>query len=98
MFSLAVWVVTGITAGLVARGIVIRRDNPPVYILIGLGILGAVIGGAVAAAIWPTWVGPATTDGNLIPGFLLSIVGSAVVLAAFIATDLRNTAPDRPGR
>lgn len=85
MFSLAVWVFTGVTVGLMAWGARSANDHRPVAGMLVVGVFGAILGGVIAAAIWPTWVPSPDRDQDIFPGWLLSGVASAAVLAVYLS-------------
>lgn len=48
----AIWIViAGFVIGLIAKAVVPGRQNIPLWLTIGLGIVGALVGNLIAAAI-----------------------------------------------
>jgi uncharacterized membrane protein YeaQ/YmgE (transglycosylase-associated protein family) len=48
----AIWiVVAGLVIGLIAKAILPGRQNIPLWLTVGLGIIGALVGNLIAAAI-----------------------------------------------
>jgi uncharacterized membrane protein YeaQ/YmgE (transglycosylase-associated protein family) len=84
MFSFAVWVFTGVTAGAMAWGIRPPHDQRPAYILLAMGVAGAILGGAIAAAIWPTWVNSPEPGHDIFAGWAMSAVGAVALLAVYL--------------
>jgi uncharacterized membrane protein YeaQ/YmgE (transglycosylase-associated protein family) len=76
----AIWiVVAGLIVGLIAKGIVPGKQRIPLWLTVALGIVGALIGNLIAAAI-----GVRNTSGVDWIRHLLQ-VGVAVALVAVVA-------------
>ena len=84
MLSLLSWIVVGLFVGFIARALVPGRQKIGVPLTIGLGIAGAVVGGLISTAIWPTWANEPEVN-RMWPGWLMSIVGAVIVLAGYLA-------------
>ena len=84
MLSLLSWLITGFVVGLIARAIVPGRQSLGIIMTIVLGVVGAVLGGLISTAIWPTWANDPNVN-RMWPGWLLSIVGAVVVLWGYVA-------------
>jgi uncharacterized membrane protein YeaQ/YmgE (transglycosylase-associated protein family) len=84
MLSLLSWLITGLVVGLIARAIVPGRQSLGIIMTIVLGVIGAVLGGLISMAIWPTWANDPNVN-RMWPGWLLSIVGAVVVLWGYVA-------------
>jgi hypothetical protein len=97
MFSFAVWVATGFTVAVIARALEPRQERTSAFVLIGTGIIAALIGGSIAAAIWPTWVGPTTSgqDRDIAAGWIASGLVSALVLWVYMRIRGRVEIPRR---
>jgi len=69
------WIVVGLVAGW-ATGKIMRGAGYGVLADIGLGIVGAVVGGMIVSAlgVYPT--------GGMIPTILVAILGAVVVVVA----------------
>ena len=84
MFSLLSWIVVGLLVGLIARALVPGRQKIGVLLTIGLGIAGAMLGGLLSTALWPTWANDPDVN-RMWPGWLMSIAGGVVVLWGYLA-------------
>ncbi len=84
MLSLLSWLVTGLIVGLIARAIVPGRQSLGILLTITVGIVGAVLGGLISSAIWPTWTNEPDVN-RMWPGWLMSILGAVLVLWAYVA-------------
>ena len=84
MLSLLSWIVTGLFVGLIARALVPGKQHIGIALTIGLGIVGACLGGLVSAAIWPTWTDEPDVNRTW-PGWLMSVVGGVIVLWGYLA-------------
>jgi uncharacterized membrane protein YeaQ/YmgE (transglycosylase-associated protein family) len=69
------WVVVGLVAGW-ATGKIMRGAGYGVLADIGLGIVGAVVGGMIVSSLG------VYTSGGVIPTILVAILGAVVVVAA----------------
>ena len=67
------WIVVGLIAGW-ATGKIMRGAGYGVLMDIGLGIVGAVVGGTLMRSLG------FTTSGGLIPAILVAILGAVVVV------------------
>ncbi|QDU21853.1 GlsB/YeaQ/YmgE family stress response membrane protein [Urbifossiella limnaea] len=84
MLSLLSWLVVGLIVGFVARALVPGRQKIGVPLTIGIGIAGAMLGGLISLAIWPTWADQPDVN-RMWPGWLMSVVGAVIVLAGYLA-------------
>ncbi len=82
MLALLSWIITGLIVGVIARAIVPGRQNFGWIMTIVLGIVGAFVGGLISSFIWPTWTDSSVS--TMWPGWIMSIVGGVLVLAAFL--------------
>ena len=72
------WIVLGLIAGAIAK-LLMPGDDPGGFILtILIGVVGAVIGGAIA-----TGIGWGSVDGINLPSLVIAVVGSLILLFAF---------------
>ena len=83
MFALIGWLVTGLIVGLIARALVPGKQSLGIIMTIVLGVVGAMVGGLISSAIWPTW-GNDPDVSQMWPGWLMSIVGAVIVLAGYL--------------
>jgi uncharacterized membrane protein YeaQ/YmgE (transglycosylase-associated protein family) len=77
MLSFIWFLIIGLIAGALARLIMPGRDAMGWLATILLGIVGSVVGGLIAMAIWPN---EGRTGGIPTAGLLLSILGAIIVL------------------
>ncbi|MFO0796320.1 MAG: GlsB/YeaQ/YmgE family stress response membrane protein [Gemmataceae bacterium] len=84
MLSLLSWLVVGLIVGFVARALVPGRQKIGVPLTIGLGVAGAMLGGLLSVALWPTWADQPDVN-RMWPGWLMSVVGAVIVLAGYLA-------------
>lgn len=74
------WIVLGLIAGFLAKLIMPGRDPGGIIITIGIGIVGAVIGGFVA-----TLVGLGSVSGLNVGSIVIAVVGSLLLLGIWRA-------------
>lgn len=72
------WVIFGLIAGILAKWILPGKDDGGFIMTIILGIVGAVIGGAIS-----TVLGFGRVDGFNLGSFFVAVVGSIVVLMIY---------------
>jgi uncharacterized membrane protein YeaQ/YmgE (transglycosylase-associated protein family) len=89
MWSLLCWIATGLVVGLIARAIIPGRQSMGLALTIGLGIVGAFVGGLISMAFWPTWANDPDVN-RMWPGWLMSILGGVVVLGLYVAATNRR--------
>ncbi|QEL20532.1 GlsB/YeaQ/YmgE family stress response membrane protein [Limnoglobus roseus] len=94
MFSLISWLIVGLIVGFIARAIVPGRQPIGVLLTVALGVVGAVVGGFISSALWPTWADEPDVN-RMWPGWLMSIAGAVVVLWAYVALTGRRTLATR---
>ncbi|MGF7224512.1 putative membrane protein YeaQ/YmgE (transglycosylase-associated protein family) [Pantoea agglomerans] len=75
MMGILSWVVFGLLAGIIARCIMPGKEHMGIFMTIILGIIGALIGGAVSTAL-----GFGKVDGFNIYSIAIATVGSIIVL------------------
>lgn len=73
------WILLGLAAGIVAKFLMPGRDQGGVFITALLGIVGSLVGGFLGRLVG--WYG----DGDPV-GFVLAVIGSMVLLAAYRST------------
>jgi uncharacterized membrane protein YeaQ/YmgE (transglycosylase-associated protein family) len=86
MLSFIWWLIIGLIAGALARLIMPGRDPMGIIATMLLGIVGSVLGGLVAMAIWRN-----TGEGFQPAGILLSILGAILVLWIWRMIKSRST-------
>ena len=90
MLSLLSWIITGLVVGLIARAIIPGRQSLGLLLTIGLGVVGAFVGGLISSMIWDTWANDPNVD-RMWPGWLMSIAGAALVLGLYVAATNRRS-------
>jgi uncharacterized membrane protein YeaQ/YmgE (transglycosylase-associated protein family) len=79
------WViVVGLVLGVIARGVIPGRQRIPLWLTILFGIVGSILGNAVAG-----WLGVADTSGVDWIRHLLQLIGA--ILVVFVGDMLWNT-------
>lgn len=76
MYGIVGWIVFGLIVGALAKLVMPGRDPGGIIVTIILGIVGAVVGGWIGQAVG--LYGP-----NQPAGFLMSLLGSVVLLAIY---------------
>ncbi|MBA3834221.1 MAG: GlsB/YeaQ/YmgE family stress response membrane protein [Chthoniobacterales bacterium] len=82
--SIIAWLILGLIAGFIGSKIV-NRSGEGVLLDIGLGVVGAVVGGFLFSLI-----GAAPVTGFNIYSLIVAVVGSIVVLLIYYAITGRN--------
>jgi uncharacterized membrane protein YeaQ/YmgE (transglycosylase-associated protein family) len=82
--SIIAWLILGLIAGFIGSKIV-NRSGEGVLLDIGLGVVGAVVGGFLFSLI-----GAAPVTGLNIYSLIVAVVGSIVVLLIYYAITGRN--------
>jgi len=93
------WLIAGLIVGALARLVVPGRQNMGIGLTIVLGIVGALVGGFISSMLF----GPnLTTDPTgtyaietAWPGWIMSIIGAALVLGITLAVTAGTTTTDR---
>ena len=73
------WILFGLVVGIVAKFLMPGRDPGGFFITVLLGIVGSLVGGFLGRLVG--WYG----DGDPV-GFVMAVVGSIVLLAAYRTT------------
>lgn len=84
MLSLLSWLFVGLIVGFIARALVPGRQSIGLLLTIGLGVAGAMLGGFMSTALWPTWANDPDVN-RMWPGWLMSVVGAVILLAGYLA-------------
>ncbi|MEU9621999.1 MULTISPECIES: GlsB/YeaQ/YmgE family stress response membrane protein [unclassified Streptomyces] len=81
-------IIVGLVLGVIARAILPGKQNIPLWLTTVFGILGSVLGNAVA-----TWIGVNNTKGIDWTRHLLQLIGAVVVvgLGDMLWTSFRGT-------
>ncbi|MFF2963393.1 GlsB/YeaQ/YmgE family stress response membrane protein [Streptomyces sp. NPDC057963] len=81
-------IIVGLVLGVIARAILPGKQNIPLWLTTVFGILGSVLGNAVA-----TWIGVNNTKGIDWTRHLLQLIGAVVVvgLGDMLWTSFRRT-------
>jgi uncharacterized membrane protein YeaQ/YmgE (transglycosylase-associated protein family) len=89
MVSLIGWLIAGLIVGAIARLLMPGRQPMGMLMTIALGIVGALVGGAISWAIWGMPGEPFAA--HAWPGYLLAILGAVLVLWVALASSRRAT-------
>lgn len=84
------WMLCGLIVGLVARLLVPGRQRLGLLLTMVLGIVGAVVGGFLYSLIQGAPSEPFSLSGNAWHGWIVSVIGAAVVLWAYVALNPRR--------
>lgn len=84
---LLTWMIVGLVTGLITYGILPGHDRGGVVVNIAIGVLGAIVAGAVFS-----YFGYASTTGVGLWSILVAIVGAIVLLFLFHALAGRRAA------
>ncbi|WWO96891.1 MAG: GlsB/YeaQ/YmgE family stress response membrane protein [Candidatus Dasytiphilus stammeri] len=76
--DILVWILFGLITGILAKWLMPGQDGGGIIITILLGIAGAVVGGWIS-----TFLGLKRVNGFNIGSFLISIVGSIIILLIY---------------
>lgn len=81
-------IIVGLVLGVIARAILPGKQNIPLWLTTVFGILGSVLGNAVA-----TWIGVNDTKGVDWTRHLLQLIGAVVIVAVgdMLWTSFRGT-------
>ncbi|HEY9599637.1 MAG TPA: GlsB/YeaQ/YmgE family stress response membrane protein [Cyanophyceae cyanobacterium] len=73
------WIVLGLIAGAIAKAIYPGHQGGGIFATIGLGILGALVGGYLGQVLLGTG-GGATVGALTIPSIIFAIIGAMVLI------------------
>ena len=76
MFSILGWIIFGLIVGALAKLVMPGRDPGGIIVTIGLGIVGALLGGWLGRAIG--WYGPGEPA-----GFVMALIGALILLGLY---------------
>ncbi len=77
------WMLCGLIVGLIARLLVPGRLNISLLLTMVLGIVGAIVGGFLYSLVQGAPSEPFSLSGNAWHGWIVSILGSVLVLWAY---------------
>lgn len=81
------WIIIGLVAGLLARMLMPGRQPMGWLLTIILGLIGSVVGGVIASAIFGT---NPNEPGFHTGGLIMSTIGAVLVLWAYLAFEKRR--------
>jgi len=84
MLSLLSWLIAGFFIGLIARALIPGKQSIGTGMTIVLGIVGAIAGGLLSTAMWPTWANDPDVS-RMWPGWLMSIACASILLWAYVS-------------
>lgn len=87
MMGFVWWLAIGLVAGSLARLLVPGRQSMSLLWTTGLGLLGSIVGGVVALAVYGY---DQTAPGFPTAGLVASTIGAIVVLGGFVAYSRRR--------
>lgn len=73
------WIVLGLIAGAIAKAIYPGHQGGGIFATIGLGILGALVGGYLGQLLFGT-SGGAAAGALTVPSILFAILGAVVII------------------
>ncbi|MEW6496100.1 MAG: GlsB/YeaQ/YmgE family stress response membrane protein [Cyanobacteriota bacterium] len=79
MWGIIAWIVLGLIAGAIAKAIYPGHQGGGILATIGLGILGALVGGWLGNALFGVGAG-ATVGAISIPSIIFAIIGALILL------------------
>jgi uncharacterized membrane protein YeaQ/YmgE (transglycosylase-associated protein family) len=81
MWGIIAWIVLGLIAGAIAKAIYPGHQGGGIFATIGLGILGAMLGGWLGQTLLPGAGASAATAGAIsLPGIIFAVLGAIVLL------------------
>jgi uncharacterized membrane protein YeaQ/YmgE (transglycosylase-associated protein family) len=78
LFTLLVWAVIGLVIGALAKTLMPGADSTNIVTTSVLGIVGALVGGAIASA-----VGLGSLQGFTLSGLVIAVLGALLVLTLY---------------
>jgi uncharacterized membrane protein YeaQ/YmgE (transglycosylase-associated protein family) len=83
--SLLSWMVCGLIVGLIARALLPGRQSMGLLMTMVLGIVGAVVGGALYSLVQGAPSEPFSLSGNAWHGWVVAALGAVLVLWAYVS-------------
>ncbi|MFO0863718.1 MAG: GlsB/YeaQ/YmgE family stress response membrane protein [Gemmataceae bacterium] len=88
MFDILGWLVVGLVVGVVARLMMPGRQGMGILATMALGIVGALVGGAISYFVWGYDLEPFSLYAW--PGYVFAVLGSILILAIAGANSYRE--------
>lgn len=79
MFDIMGWMVAGLVIGAIARLMMPGKQGMGILATMALGIVGALVGGAISYFIWGVDAEPMSMSAW--PGYVFALLGSIFILA-----------------
>ena len=89
--SILSWMLCGLIVGLIARLLVPGQQSMGLLLTMGLGIVGAVVGGFLYSLFQGAPSEPFSLSGNAWHGWIVAILGAVLVLWVYVAVGRRST-------
>lgn len=81
MYGIIAWIVLGLIAGAIAKALYPGHQGGGIFATIGLGILGAVVGGWLGQTLLPGAGASAASVGAIsLPGIIFAVLGALLCL------------------
>lgn len=78
--SIIAWIILGLIAGAIAKALIGGREPGGVIVTVGIGVVGAILGGFLASALF----GVDTTRGFFnISTWITAIIGACILLVIY---------------
>ncbi|HLN27308.1 MAG TPA: GlsB/YeaQ/YmgE family stress response membrane protein [Gemmataceae bacterium] len=88
--TLLSWMICGLIVGMIARVLVPGRRSMSLLLTMVLGIVGAVVGGFLYSFVEAASPEPFSLSGNAWHGWIVAILGGALVLWVYVALHPRK--------
>jgi uncharacterized membrane protein YeaQ/YmgE (transglycosylase-associated protein family) len=88
MFDILGWLVAGLVVGAIARILMPGRQGMGILATMSLGIVGALVGGAISYFVWGADTEPLSMYAW--PGYVFAVLGSILVVAIAGANSYRE--------
>lgn len=81
MTGIIAWIILGLIAGAIAKAIYPGRQGGGIFATIGLGILGALVGGYLGQVVFGSSGAASASAGALtIPGVFFAVLGAILLI------------------
>ena len=74
------WIILGLIAGAIAKALYPGHQGGGIFATIGLGILGAVVGGYLAQFLPGVGASAASVAGLTLPGIIFAVLGAMLCI------------------